>query len=364
MRTEFPTIRNHVAVQMDHTIVVFGGTHELKDYDDRVDYFIHNYHRRHTIWMYNLYTEKWRRYRIPKWKKAPGCLVSQACGVAIGEDIYVFRWNEFWRLTRSTFGCFSWTEILINENHKKPSPRNEVSGWEYERKLCIFGGYGQSLGGYLNEYGDFNGLCNNQLLQFNPHSVEWTSLKSRGTVPEPCYSHATTAIKEKVWLYGGIDYSNIGYNTSLYFDDLYELDMRSLTWTKIHTVGHKPLVPFRCSLNATANYKLVLHSTMSTALSKTWIVDLQSRSWKQYSSGRDHPRRCHTGSSGINNVTITFSAIAGEIDTCVFSVMLEPKSLQQLAVKTVYEHRRELSWQCLPPKLIKLMYCGNGDDLV
>ena len=361
MRTEFPIIRNHAAVQINHTIVVFGGTHELDDYDDTVDYFIHNYHRRHTIWIYNLYTEKWRRYRIPKWKKTPKWLKLEACGVAIEEDIYVFSPNEFWRLTRNTFGCFSWTEILIDENHKKPSPRMKVSGWEYDRKLCIFGGYGLSPDGYLNEYGDFNDCFNNQLLQFNPDSVEWTNLRSRGTVPEPRYSHATTAIREKVWLYGGISFSN---GTLRYFDDLYELDMRSLTWTKIHTVGHKPQFLSCWSLNVTASNQLVLHSTMSAKFSETWIVDLQSRSWKQHLSGRHHPRRCHTGSSGINNVTITLSAIAGQIDTCVFSVMLEPKSLQQLAIKTVYEHRRELSWQCLPKKLIKFMYCGNSDDLV
>ena len=360
MRTEFPIIRKHVAVRMDHTIVVFGGTHELNDYDDRVEYLIHNYHQRHTIWIYNLYTEKWRRYRIPKWKEAPKCLEWQACGVAIGEDIYVFTWNEFWRLTRNTFGRFSWTEILINENHKTPSPRSAVSGWEYNRKLCIFGGFGHSSDDYLNEYGNFNDWCNNQLLQFNPDTVEWTNLKSCGTVPEPRHCHATTAIRETVWLYGGIGYSN---STFRYFEDLYELDMRSLTWTKIHTIGHKPQVLSCCSLNATANYQLVLQSR---DFNKTWIVDLPSRSWKQHSSGTDtdNPRRWHTGAPGINNVTITGNAIAGEIDTCVFNVMLEPKSLQQLAIKTVYEHHKKLSWQCLPQKLIKLMYCGNGDDLV
>ena len=103
---------------------------------------------------------------------------------------------------------------------------------------------------------------------------------------------------------------------------------------------------------------------MITELNETWIADLQLWSWKQHSSGADHPRHWHTGTLGINNVTINGNAIAGEIDTCVFSVMLKPKSLQQLAIKTVYEQRRELSWQCLPQKLIKLMYCGNGDDLV
>ena len=49
---------------------------------------------------------------------------------------------------------------------------------------------------------------------------------------------------------------------------------------------------------------------------------------------------------------------------CVFNVMLEPKSLQQLAIKTVYEHRTGLPWRWLPKMVIKLMLYGRGDDTI
>ena len=363
---EFPIIYNHVAVCVDHTIVVFGGTSEIGGdiYDKN---YYRDYQQRHTIWIYNLYTEQWRRYWIPKWKPAPKNSAS-ACGVALEEDIYTFfrprnDRNELWKLTRSTYGCFVWTKILIAEKHKKPSPRERFSGWEYDGNLCIFGGIGQQTEDYLNEYGDYIGRCNNQLLQFNPNKLEWTILKSCGTVPGPRYDHATTAINDKVWLYGGTDG---GFQT---LNDLYELEMRSLTWSKIHTGRHKPKVHFDHKLNVTADSRLVLYGRSNRNaknVSETWIMDLSSQLWRLHSSDRDYPRYFHTVSPGINN-SVTF--IGGDVEeirmyNCVFSVMLEPKSLQQLAIKTVYEHRTGLPWRWLPKKLIKLMLYGRGDDTI
>ena len=35
--------------------------------------------------------------------------------------------------------------------------------------------------------------------------------------------------------------------------------------------------------------------------------------------------------------------------------MLEAKSLQQLAMQTIYKHQDEVNWNCLPEKLISLL---------
>ena len=363
---EFPVICNHAAVRMDHTIVVFGGSSEISSFG-----VLSYYRLRHTIWIYNLYIEQWRRYRIPKWKPAPKDSAA-ACGVVIEEDIFAFferrrDGNELWKLTRNTYGCFAWTKILIKEKHKNPSPRARFSGWEYNGELFIFGLVGQATDDYLNEYGDYTQGCNNQLLQLNPNKMEWTNLKSSGTVPGPRYSHATAAIKDKVWLYGG----QIG--GFQFFMDLYELDMPSLTWSKIHTGHHEPKVPyvrFGCRLNVTTDSKLVLYGSLHRNIQKivgeTWIMDLPLQTWRIHSPDRDSPRFCHTESSGINNSVTIIGGWVEEIGMykCVCNVMLEPKSLQQLAIKTVYEHRTGLPWRWLPKKLIKLMHYGRGDDAI
>ena len=67
---EFPIICDHVAVRVDHTIVVFGGTSQVVGGDINDKYHYQDYQLRHIIWIYNLYIEQWRRYRIPKWKPA------------------------------------------------------------------------------------------------------------------------------------------------------------------------------------------------------------------------------------------------------------------------------------------------------
>ena len=69
-------IHGHVAVCFKHYILVFGGR-ERGHYDQ------------HIIWMYNLYTEKWRIEEIPDWTEAPPeC--HQASAVVIESNVYMF----------------------------------------------------------------------------------------------------------------------------------------------------------------------------------------------------------------------------------------------------------------------------------
>ena len=91
-------------------------------------------------------------------------------------------------------------------------------------------------------------------------------------------------------------------------------------------------------------------------LSDTWIMDLSSQTWRKYASNLDHHRENHTGSFGVNKSIII---IGGYNDshtyktyTPTFEVMLEPKSLRWLAMKTIYSNQDMLPWKCLPSKLV------------
>ena len=290
-----------------------------------------------------------------------------ACGAVIEEDIYTFGGedallnlsNELWKLTRNANGSFEWIRILVKHKTKTPSPRTGHSGWEYGGKLWTFGGDSAEhyayINEYYNEYGDFTNGRNNQLLHFNPVSNEWTNLKCFGTVPSPRECHATAAVEDKVWLYGGL-------NFNIYFDDLYELDMYSLTWTQIQTSTPKPSRKFACSLKVTRENQLVLHGGGSDKFNiheNTWVLDLPSYSWRctdihSYQSS-------HTGSLGINNsIIISGGFYAKDVNNFI----LEPKRLQQLSIKTVYKYRGQLPWKYLPQKLIKLMQYGSKDDAI
>ena len=91
-------------------------------------------------------------------------------------------------------------------------------------------------------------------------------------------------------------------------------------------------------------------------LRATWIIDLASKTWKKLASNHNDHRYGHTGSLGLSNDVVIVSGCKGDRTTCQhnFSLMLEPLSLQQMAVKTVYKHRRELKYEkALPKTLLK-----------
>ena len=238
---------------MQNCIFVFGGVgikiFETSDYN-------------RVIGMYNLYTEKWGTHKIPCENVAPPETILP-CAIAIADDIYMFggfqsgihnlETNALWKLGRIS-KRLEWSEITGQHHAKMPSPRYGHSGWEYADKLWIFGGSGPSLEGYLNDHGDACNTHNNQLLCFDPSTEEWSNPQSTGAVPGPRIGQTMAVTGDQVWLYGGTT-SNLlkGDVLSLKFalggcempdhwvkdlsindilDELYQLNMQSLTWTK------------------------------------------------------------------------------------------------------------------------------------
>ena len=214
--------------------------------------------------------------------------------------------------------------------------------------------------GYLNDSGDFDALthCNNQLLCLNPLCNEWTNPECKGSVPSPRECCASSIMRHKVWLYGGVN----GGNHAI--DELLECSMFSLTWTQIQIHEPKPKGRFYCTLNVISDSTLVLHGGVWKAdggnhsyrtSSDTWILDLSTQTWRQYKSTEDHSRDSHKGIRGLNGgVVITGGAKDPKENyddyTTIFHVMLAPKSLQQLAMQSVFKHRNVLPWKCLPQK--------------
>ena len=254
--------------------------------------------------------------------------------------------DALWKLTRSPEGSMSWSRIVINNNIKVPSHRQDHSGWAYQGKLWVFGGCAENPVGYLHDFGQFREIApfdiyTNQFICFDPSDTKWTNPNCTGSVPTPRGKHATTQGNNKVWLYGGTDM----FVRSL--ADLYELDMCSLVWTQIQTPQPKPQLqwpaPAAWSLNAFTENKLLLHGGTDM-----WILDLQSKSWKHHQSSK--PRRyIHTGVTGLHShVTI----VGGSDQDAAFLVMFEPRSLQQLAMQTIEKHRTLLHSERLPNKLI------------
>ena len=357
MAKEFkPVVRYHCAVSLDNFVILIGGEGEEPL-------------STHEIWIYNLYTEEWRNHAIQDTSCAPEPFTGAVAAV-IGETVYTFGgrradpWalrNAVWKLSRTKEGCFSWSLSKPLCKDKSPSPRIGHSGWEYAGKLWIFAGLGHSPEGYLNNHGDTEGARNNQLLCFDPRIENWSNPQCFGSVPTPRCGHACAITKDTVWLFGGCS------NSGRYLGDIFEFSMNSQTWNRIQTDQPYPRARTSCTLSVTDD-KLVLHggcgcvpdqtSFAPTALSDTWIMDLTSHSWRQYTARKD-TRMNHTGSTGLNGVII----IGGEracsetldLHDDIFYVMLEPKSLQQVAIQVILKHQNQLRVNCLPMKLLSLL---------
>ena len=83
-----------------------------------------------------------------------------------------------------------------------------------------------------------------------------------------------------------------------------------------------------------------------------------------YKCSAHHHRWDYKGIKGIDKVKKKKKGIddsiiiIGGTSTCntaynfTFHLRLGPTTLQQLAMKTVWKHRTELEWKCLPKKLI------------
>ena len=365
MISESPGVFGHIAVRLNHYIIIIGGTLATSEDSEQ----------NHVIWRYNLYTEQWRKYLIPKTKETPDLhsrglqrTDTAECAVTIEESVYTYLIDSssiiqqaLWKLTQTTHGCYVWEKVLAMNSTKIPYPSDNFSCWEYSKEMLILGGFGPELDGYLNEHGkrsDGNVGHSYQLLKFNPVSKEWSNPRSSGTAPTYHMAHTTTAIGHKVWLYRTVP-----------SDKLYELDMQSRIWTCIQVSQPHPQKRALCSLNALTESQLVMHGGLSIGgytFSETWVLDLQSRSWKTYTSYEAHPRRGHTGSLGLNNDIIIIGGKSRRFDKVdmlkhIFHVMFEPKCLQQLAMQAVFKHRAELPLMSLPRKLRKCLDTEIGD---
>ena len=281
--------------------------------------------------------------------------------------------SDLWKLNTTREGCFVWSKINTKHASEEPSPRKEHSGWEYREKLYIYGGYGPSLRGYLSKhgdfkpnftYGDYQEGYNNQLLCFDPSVEKWTNLKCSGSVPRPHSMHSTARIRENVWLFGAG-----GYTKSI-LAGLFELNMHTLLWTEIQNTSELPRFSLDSTLSVVSDNQLLLHAGLNkefVVLSDTWILDLPSQTWREYSAYKKQQRYGHTCTTGINrgncliiggSFTTDFLEDESELPNgyrTISHLMLEPLSLQQLASRVIYKHKSNLRFNNLPPKLMFLL---------
>ena len=287
-------LKRHIAVHLKDCVLFLSKsfcTVEISEQCTRIDSLQGaHYH----IWIFNLWTEQWRKYAIPEQEKLPE--VVGRTGIVIGSDCYFFGGtNTLLRKLRSKNGTFVWSIIYIEYQTNVPSPRLYHCAWEHGEKMWVFAGYGPSPHNYLNDHGDFRSWDsslsfgeNSQLLSYDPSTKIWVSVKCSGEVPSPRNQACTGIIGDNVWLYGGSTTVN-----DIYRDDLYKLNMYSFVWTKIESTVPRPSGRRNASLTPVSANQLVLYGGRQENMSDQdvtipWVFDVQSHIWRQHPITENH----------------------------------------------------------------------------
>ena len=381
--------KGHVAVKWKDCIVVLCWTHNKKGHDF------------HEVWTFNLWTELWKKWR--NFTTASGRQHRNVkfprkghCSVTIQSDIYMFGSDyshstrtaaPLWKLTRIN-GSFEWDIIHTNDDDMMvPSPRSDHCAWEYAEKLWIFGGYGASPAlGFLNDHGNFEPKdqfwtdfgWNNQVLCYNLSIQTWANVICSGDVPVPRAHSSVAIINDRAWLHGGssVRGRNLWYQ-------LYELGMESFVWTQIKSnmAGYAALKGVSITKMTDSQLVLLCLTDKFSQRKCTWILDVPSYTWRpHYASEPDNwDLRFYTVTTGLNSGVIILGGhdkapmTSNDKDPIITTgnyyeiidhsqqrtynpvcfMMVEPKTLQQLAMAAIGKHKIELPWKCLPQKLIR-----------
>ncbi|ODV76826.1 uncharacterized protein CANTADRAFT_57681 [Suhomyces tanzawaensis NRRL Y-17324] len=123
-------------------------------------------------------------------------------------DLYYFELNTF----KSPKARWELVEPL---NNFKPPPLTNHSMSVYKTKIYVFGGV------YNNE------RVSNDLWSYDALVNKWTQIPTSGAVPQPVNEHSACVVNDKLYIYGGNDFSGIIYNT------LYVLDLHTFVWSKL-----------------------------------------------------------------------------------------------------------------------------------
>ena len=142
--------------------------------------------------------------------------------------------------------------------------------------------------------------------------------------------------------------------------------MVSLVWTKIQTGQIKPGSNCNCSLNAVTDNKLVLHGGLGSgkSLPYTWVYDVLSSTWNQQTD-KSHNRLYHKGTEGLKGYVIVTGGCSKDQEVHHYQICVErqPKSLQELSLKIIFEHRDILSWRSLPKRLVTQIMCPGIESV-
>lgn len=211
-----PARVGHSSVLCGNAYIIYGGDTVDTDYNGYPD---------DNFYMFNVNNYK---YTIPlhvlgKPRGRYGHLIGVVSSSATSSRLYLFGgqlendvFNDlyYFELTSFKLPRARW-ELVQPLNNFKPPPVTNHSMSIYKNKIYIFGGV------YNNEK-----VCND-LWCFDTLINKWAQVATTGDVPLPVNEHSAVIVGDRLYVYGGNDFSGAIYDT------LHSLDLHSFKWSKL-----------------------------------------------------------------------------------------------------------------------------------
>ena len=161
---------------------------------------------------------------LPTWVYYRGAQV-------VNDKMIVFGPNKNGGMYIHCLDLHSWIWTKLSPRGNPCSKRSGASSWAHKGKIYYFGGHHDKT-------------ANNQVVSYNISTNSWEWPNARGDIPSPRSYPLITISDDTVFLFGG-DIVNDENSFNIY-NDLYILDMTTMTWRKIHgnfATGEGPKAP-------------------------------------------------------------------------------------------------------------------------
>lgn len=215
-----PARVGHSSVLIGNAFIIYGGDTVDTDFNGFPD---------NNFYLFNINNNK---YTIPSHiLNKPNGRYGHAIGVVSlnnqSSRLYLFGgqlendvFNDLYYFELNTFKSpkARW-EVVEPLNKFRPPPLTNHSMSIYKNRIYIFGGV------YNNE------KVSNDLWCFDIPTSKWSQVSTSGNIPLPVNEHSACIIHDRLFVYGGNDFSGIIYNS------LYVLDLHTLVWSKLTPQG-------------------------------------------------------------------------------------------------------------------------------
>jgi len=230
---------------------------------------------------------------------------------AIDTRIFMFGgWQQSGEFFNDLFvldvPTLTWENRTADTSGAIPPPRTSHGFLSHDGKLYVFGGFGYPA-------------VRNDLFVLDPSTLAWTDLTPQAAAgaPSPRRDMAFFSFGGGIYVFGGKDAQGI---TGVVLNDLYRLDPKAVTWTRLSYGGVAPLKRAGASVSILGGYAYLFGGYVTSGSTTAYLnhlqrLDLNTLTWADVSDSLHRAptdqRSCHGIASDGKRFIYSFGGSLG-----------------------------------------------------